>query len=125
MRARNRYSLVIASVASILTASVASAQERGPGGPRFDERYYQEDQPEDPDAVGQKLCSVFVPDGWRDSIPVPQSWRWSDCRDYAASVGATQIHLMCVFSQGAPKFSMGGPGRPPQPDCGWGRPRQR
>ena len=42
-----------------------------------------------------------------------------------ASVGATQIHLMCVFSQGAPKVSMGGPGGPPQPDCGWGRPRHR
>jgi hypothetical protein len=88
----------------------------------FDERYYRDlPPPREPrrPAGGTKYCSVYVPDNWRDSFPVPAAWRWSDCRDFARAVGATHVHFLCVFSEGQPRFSMGGPGDLPNPDCGW------
>lgn len=109
--------------AAVAMVSTADAQPRDPRRWDFDERYYRENEPPQEVEGTSKLCSVYVPDNWRDTIPVPGTWRWSDCRDYAAAVGATHIHLMCVFAQGQPKVSIGGPGDLPEPNCGWGRRR--
>jgi hypothetical protein len=109
--------------AAVATVTAAEAQPRERQLPQFDERYYRED--DQPEAVEgtTKLCSVYVPGDWRDTIPVPGTWRWRDCSDYAAAVGATHIHLMCVHTRGNPKISIGGPGDLPEPNCGWGRRR--
>ncbi|HEX2136366.1 MAG TPA: hypothetical protein VHG30_10770 [Microvirga sp.] len=129
MAGRSCLSLLLAGV-SALFATTAGAQ---PFDPRtfdpalreFDERYYRERPPRFRDVrrpvTGRKYCSIYVPDNWRDSFPVPDAWSWSDCRDFAAAVGATRVHLVCVFADGQrPAFSIGGPGDLPNPDCGWG-----
>jgi hypothetical protein len=111
-----------------LCAAPAAAQSRdprefGPDPRGFDERYYRDIEPprEAPRPVGgTKYCSIYVPNNWRDTFPVPAAWRWTDCRDFAAAVGATHVHFMCVFSGGRARFSIGGPGDLPNPDCGWG-----
>jgi hypothetical protein len=114
---------LISASAAVVLVTTAVAQPRDPRGWDFDERYYREDEPPEivPDTV--KLCSVYVPGNWRDTIPVPASWRWSDCRDYAVTVGATHLHLICLFERGNRKISMGGPRDLPEPNCGWGRRR--
>ena len=104
-------------------AQVRDPRDFGPDPQGFDERYYREIEPprEAPrPAGGTKYCSIYVPNNWRDTFPVPAAWRWSDCRDFAAAVGATHVHFVCVFSGGRPRFSIGGPGDLPNPDCGWG-----
>ena len=107
--------------AAVAAASTADAQPRERRLPQFDERYYREDDPPQEVEGSTKHCSIYVPDQWRDTFPVPASWTWRDCRDYAAAVGATQVHLVCLHARGRQKFSIGGPGDPPEPDCGWAR----
>jgi hypothetical protein len=124
--------LQIGLVSAILVAG-ADAQpynprEYDPALREFDQRYYRENPRPDREVRrpvrGTKYCSVYVPDNWRDTIAVPEAWSWSDCRDFAAAIGATRVHLICVFPDGRqPAFSMGGPGDLPNPDCGWGRRR--
>ncbi len=106
--------------------SAASAQTRDRFGREieFDPRYYDEEERTPEPGGGQKMCSVYVPDRWRDTISVPENWTWRDCRNFALSVGASHVHLICVFERGEPKMSMGGPGEAPEPDCGWGRRRR-
>ena len=107
------------------TAQLRDPREFGPDPRGFDERYYREvEPPREPPrpAGGTKYCSIYVPDNWRDTFPVPAAWRWSYCRDFARTVGATHVHFVCVFSAGRPRFSIGGPGDLPNPDCGWGEP---
>jgi hypothetical protein len=115
--------LLCATALLVLSTAVA-AQPRDPRRWNFDERYYREDDPPESVEGATKMCSVYVPDNWRDTFPVPRTWRWSDCRDFAQAVGATHIHLVCIFAEGDPKTSIGGPGDLPEPDCGWGRRRR-
>ena len=64
-----------------------------------------------------KLCSVVVPDNWRDTISVPSGWNSGTCQSYARSVGATFYQLGCGFSN---SFSLGAEnGGTPNPNCGW------
>ena len=70
-------------------------------------------------AEGAKLCSVFAPNNWRDSINVPSSWTARDCQVFAHDVGATEMQLGCIFDTGEPKVSIGPPGQLPERDCGW------
>lgn len=66
------------------------------------------------------MCSVFVPDQWRDTFAVPLTWRPRDCRRYAEAIGATEFQLACSFALGRDKFSFAAPGGAlPQPNCGW------
>ena len=110
-----------------VSAQPRDLQDFGPYLGDFDEQYYRDlPPPREPrrPVGGTKYCSVYVPDNWRDSFPVPAAWRWSDCRDFARAIGATHVHFLCVFSHGQPRFSMGGPGDLPNPDCGWGEQRR-
>jgi hypothetical protein len=113
--------LCAGTVATIATTALAQSQNSRRWN--FDERYYRENEPPEDVAGTTKLCSVFVPHGWRDTIPVPGTWRWSDCRDFADMVGASEVHLMCMFTDGSPKISAGSPTELPEPNCGWGRRR--
>lgn len=66
---------------------------------------------------GQKLCSAIVPNIFRDSVIVPQSWQPEQCRLFAGQVGGLQYQLGCVFSDGV---KLGGAnGGFPSPNCGW------
>jgi hypothetical protein len=102
----------------------ANAQPRDSRGWNFDERYYREGELAEAEREGTKMCSVYVPNAWRDTFAAPRSWQWNDCRDYAMAMGATHIHFVCLFEEGRPKFSVGGPGDLPEPNCGWGRRRR-
>jgi hypothetical protein len=121
--------IALAVAGSMLAASAIAQprypEEYDPELRNFDQRYYREFERQQRDTrrpiAGAKYCSVYVPGNWRDTFPAPGAWRWSDCRDFAASVGATRVHLMCMFSDGRrPAYSIGGPGDLPNPDCGWG-----
>jgi hypothetical protein len=116
--------LTLCVSASLVTP--ASAQSPDPRRQQwnFDERYYREGEAPEEEKQGIKLCSVYAPNNWRDTIPVPATWRWSDCRDYAVTMGATHVHLVCIFADGHPMISVGGPGELPEPNCGWGRRRR-
>jgi hypothetical protein len=69
-----------------------------------------------------KVCSVFVPDRWRDTFVVAQSWPSRACQDYAIKVKATRWQLGCMTDMGL-KLASGsqsvldaGP-VPPDPNC--------
>jgi hypothetical protein len=67
--------------------------------------------------TGTKICSVFIPGNWRDSINVPQGWTPGMCINFMRSVGATHYHLGCAFYSG---FTWGEPnGGSPNNNCGW------
>jgi hypothetical protein len=79
-----------------------------------------------------KVCSPFVPNAWRSMTIVAFSWTAADCQAFARSVGATTVHLGCLFetapSAGAQKFAWGRPlgasSTPnaqslPTNNCGW------
>jgi hypothetical protein len=75
---------------------------------------------------GQKLCSIFVPNLWRDNLIVPQQWNTENCEDLERKMGATQFQLGCVYSNfislGDPfdnTVSHDSPKRKPPRDCGW------
>ena len=107
-----RFAMFAAAVAALTTSSMA--QGDGEFGPFLPE--------EQGGRAPAKYCSVFVPNDWRDTFPVPSSWSYRDCQDFATTVGASHVTVMCVFSEGLPAFSFGSD-RPPVPDCGWGRRR--
>jgi hypothetical protein len=127
---RDRKMFVYALAGTVLSAAASAQprypQEYDPALREFDQRYYRSIEPRErqvrgPVTSGAKYCSIYVPENWRDTFPVPNAWTWSDCRDFAASVGATRVHLMCLFTDGRkPAYSIGGPGDLPNPDCGWG-----
>jgi hypothetical protein len=77
-------------------------------------------------AAPQKICSVFVPGNWRDTIVVDQpGWFTIQCNTYRVAVGATQLQIGCLTTSG---FSFGQPyvgqqagedNFPPNNSCGW------
>jgi len=52
-----------------------------------------------------KVCSPFVPDGWRSVTVVAMSWTIADCQAFARSIGATTIQLGCLFEEPQPTSS--------------------
>lgn len=46
-----------------------------------------------------KVCSPFVPNGWRSVTIVAMSWTIADCQAFARSIGATNIQLGCLFEE--------------------------
>lgn len=136
MRART----VVALTAALLISDggPTEAQQRferefrlGP----FLERNQQDrsDGQEDHRDEGMMVCSAYVADIWRDTIPVPDSWRPRDCFEFARIIGAAQYNLGCIFESGRVRFSLGQPGSVqaresgslPEQNCGWRSRRQR
>ena len=71
---------------------------------------------------GQKVCSIFHPNNWRDSLNVPSAFTSSACDDYRAKVGGTHLQLACLYSNGmAWGAAVPGGTAPPAPtqNCGW------
>jgi hypothetical protein len=135
-----RSRIVIAAAAAVLVSgsSPIEAQQRiereflfGP----FRERVQREqfDEREERDGAGMMLCSAFIANDWRDTIPVPDTWRPRDCFDFAREIGASEYSLGCVFERGRMRVSFGEPGSVhvrddgslPEPNCGWSFRRQR
>lgn len=82
---------------------------------------------------GMMVCSAFVSNDWRDTIPVPDTWRPRDCLDFARGIGASGYSLGCLFESGRVRVTLGAPGSVnarvdgslPEPNCGWSLRRQR
>ena len=67
--------------------------------------------------TGTKVCSVFIPSNWRDSVNVGASFTKESCRQYMITVGANQWQLGCLYSNG---IGFGPPnGGVPAQNCGW------
>jgi hypothetical protein len=80
-------------------------------------------------ASSQKVCSPIEPEKWRTITSVPREWTASDCRSFAASVGAAYYKLGCIFSESiGERYSWSvevkevndstAPPSPPR-NCGW------
>jgi len=68
-------------------------------------------------ADATKICSVFVPNNWRDSVNVGTAFTKQSCRQYMITVGAHQWQLACLYSNG---IAFGSPnGADPAQNCGW------
>lgn len=66
---------------------------------------------------GTKICSVFIPSNWRDSVNVGASFTKASCKEYMITVGANQWQLGCLYSNG---IGFGHPnGGVPAVNCGW------
>ena len=70
-----------------------------------------------------KACSVVVPNVFRDTITVADTWTRPTCAALAAAEGAADSQLVCITANG---FSFGAaapvPSTPPPPtnnSCGW------
>ena len=71
-----------------------------------------------PPGKGQKLCSVFAPSNWRDTIDVPATATLPSCIRFMNITAATTLQLGCIFADGS--VSLGTPGGgAPSPNCGW------
>ncbi len=82
-----------------------------------------------PTVQSQKVCSVFLPPSFRDSIVVPKTWGLTDCNSFRKIAGldydATQYQLGCLNSTGVVYGSAGNDNTNagfPTPDCGWALP---
>lgn len=64
---------------------------------------------------GQKLCSVVVPNLFRDSILAPAGWQAADCVTFMNAVAATNYQLGCVFESLLSMGPLGGGA--PSPNC--------
>jgi hypothetical protein len=73
--------------------------------------------------TGSKVCSVFVPNNWRDSLSVPATFTRAACMEFGRNEGATHYQLACTFNNGVGFNRPAGLGdtstpAPPQ-NCGW------
>ena len=71
-----------------------------------------------------KLCSVYAPSNWRDTIVVDNGWTKSTCANFGASVGATMMNVGCLSDTGSVFGSAIAVSHPnnagtPSPNCGW------
>jgi len=64
-----------------------------------------------------KVCTVWVPNMWRDSIVMNQNSPWTVCNNYRAIVAGTQFAVGCM-NDGGIWFGPSG-GADPVPNCGW------
>jgi len=69
-----------------------------------------------------KVCSVYVPNDWRDTILMNDNNNWTQCNNFKMSVGAPNLQLGCLDDSGIHFGWPGTPGGPPglpYPNCGW------
>lgn len=77
-------------------------------------------EPQDPTPIisgTTKVCSVWVPGNWRDSIVMNQNSIWTACNNYRALVLATNFSIGCMNDGGIWLGPSGGAA--PVPNCGW------
>ena len=72
----------------------------------------------------QKLCSVYVDGGWRDSFIVPATWSPAQCSNFRDAVGTPPFwQLGCVSADhvnwGKPADANGQASFPAGNECGW------
>jgi hypothetical protein len=74
----------------------------------------------------QKICSVFVPNNWRDTVTVPTlGWNTTQCDSFRREVGAELFQLGCFqqfgFSFGIPMTGVRALPQnfPPNNSCNW------
>ena len=64
-----------------------------------------------------KICSVFVPNHWRDSLSVADHWGVTSCKEYMAKMGGVWYQLGCMHPAGAIFGDVNGGA--PSPNSGW------
>lgn len=80
----------------------------------------------------QKICTPFVPNGWRTVTPVYGTWGLDDCRNMGQAIGATTLQVGCFFEKEQTglvhRYVFGAatgitlppsPANIPTPNCGW------
>lgn len=118
-----RNSSVLIMLAAIVLASNASALV-APQDASKDKLYRTAEksaalagQKPDVAEIGTKVCSVFVPGNWRDSVNVGPRFTKQACYEYVVLVGAHHYQLGCLYANGIGLGQPGG-GLPAQ-NCGW------
>jgi hypothetical protein len=67
-----------------------------------------------------KLCSIYVPGNWRDTVVVPNGWSRTRCAtDWRAHNGATTAVLGCLTNGTFSFAALSGTAAPPDNSCGW------
>ena len=66
---------------------------------------------------GSKVCSIYHPGNFRDSLNVPDAFNERACQDLMRNEGGTVYQLACLYDAGV-AFGAPGGGRP-VPNCGW------
>jgi len=76
-------------------------------------------------ATSMKICRVYVPNNWSDTINVPSTWTANSCNSYGGLQKATRYVLGCFDGD---SYRFGSDGQVgnypvsasfPSPDCGW------
>ena len=65
-----------------------------------------------------KVCSVYMPENWRDGTVVPPNWTAVTCKNYGISVGGWYYQLGCIY-QDTLLLGATNSGQGPKPNCGW------
>ncbi len=78
------------------------------------------DASHDPVAItgAQKVCSVYQPGVWRDTLVVPQNWTASSCNEFRATTGTSNYQLACLSDTWI-YWGAGGAFVPWYNPCGW------
>jgi hypothetical protein len=70
-----------------------------------------------------KACSVTVPNVFRDTTTVGDTWTRATCEAFAVAQGASESAVVCIttngFSFGADTAVPATPPPPPSNTCGW------
>lgn len=70
-----------------------------------------------PGVPGTKVCSIFHPGNFRDSLNVSNAFTERACQDLMRNEGGTVFQLACLHDEGV-AFGTPDGGRP-VPNCGW------
>jgi hypothetical protein len=71
---------------------------------------------------GQKICSIFAPGIWRDSLIVPKSWTRDNCTALGLKMVALEYQVGCAFPNAVEfgsKDVLSGRASDPPRNCGW------
>ncbi|WP_152621151.1 hypothetical protein [Bradyrhizobium japonicum] len=70
-----------------------------------------------PQSSGQKLCSAWVKNTYRDSMIVPQQWKIDTCKKFMVAISANLFQVGCVYEDRIAWGDEGG--GVPADNCGW------
>lgn len=68
--------------------------------------------------AGQKICRVWAPEIWTDSLIVPKSWQPGSCASLGTTYRKIVYTLGCVYEDGTVSWGTDNGGIPER-DCGW------
>jgi len=66
-----------------------------------------------------KICSVYTPNEWRDTILLNNVHNWGHCNNFRASVGASTFQIGCLTDASGVNWGIPNSAAAPWPNCGW------